>query len=614
MSKRSQQPTECQTPDCCCSGMSRRDFLAAGSAAAAALPIIAGPFTRTSFAAELDPAHLVPVDKNLTAEWTRSLTARGEPTVWSGDRLTVLGMPCGGIGAGQMYVTGDGTLACWHIYNHTAPLGRNNQGYQASQLPGIRLQQGYAVRIKPKGGKTVTKRLDKTGFPNVAFIGQYPISRVLYRDESLPVKIEMAAFSPFIPLNALDSALPATIMEFTLKNTSAAPVEVSLAGWLENPVGVATVRASGEGRRKQTLQQMDVRTDIAFSGLPTERKPEIEGEVKEPEVFADFEAQDYQQWKAEGRALGSGPAQGTLSGQQRVTGFVGKGLVNTYAGGDDTTGRLISPEFTITRPYINFLVGGGADEKKVYIRLLVGGKEVVRAAGRDDEALTWRSWNVRKHLGKKARIEIVDDAMGSWGHLNVDQITFADRPHRGPGEFERQQDYGTVRFSLLDGADAGSVDVGEAVADEQLSARGVFGKGKKEIVYDLPEVKCASLCKNLSLAPGEEKRVRFALAWHFPIRRWAFPHYEDLGNYYATRFSDAGAVMQYLAANYERLASETRLYCKTYYDDSTLPHWFLSASARRPPFSRRGRSTGARTAVLGWGGLLRGHLHPRLEL
>ena len=580
MSQRSRKNSDCQTPDCC-HGLSRRRFLATSGAAAAALPIIAGPFTRSSFAADLQATHLVPVDKKLTPEWIQSLTARGETTLWSGDRLTILGMPVGGVGAGQMYVTGDGTLACWHIYNHTAPLGRNNQGYQASQLPGIRLQQGYAVRIKPKGGKPITKRLDKSGFPNVAFIGQYPISQVLYRDETLPVQIQMAAFSPFIPLNAKDSALPATIMEFTLKNTSTGPVDVALAGWLENPVGVATARANGNGRRQQAVEQMDVRTDLAFSGLPSEKQEAVA--PKEPEVFADFEGNGYNDWTVNGEAFGSRPARGTLEGQQDVSGFQGRGLVNTYNNGDRTTGKLLSPEFELRRPFINFLVGGGGNEKQVYIRLLVGGKEVARATGREDEHLAWRSWNVKKHLGKKARIEIVDDAMGAWGHINVDQIVFADAPARGAGDFEKQNDYGTVRFSLLEGADAASVDVGESVAEPQLSGRGgVFGKGRQEIVYDLPEVKCASLCKSLTLAPGEEKALRFVLAWHFPTRRWAFPDYADVGNYYTNLFRDAEAVVQYIAGNYERLAGQTRLYVKTYYDDSTLPHWLLERIGQTP--------------------------------
>jgi hypothetical protein len=57
-------------------------------------------------------------------------------------------------------------------------------------------------------------------------------------------------------------------------------------------------------------------------------------------LIADFEAGNYGDWKVEGTAFGSAPAKGTLSGQMEVTGFEGKGLVNTFLGGDGPKGKL----------------------------------------------------------------------------------------------------------------------------------------------------------------------------------------------------------------------------------------------------------------------------------
>ena len=98
-------------------------------------------------------------------------------------------------------------------------------------------------------------------------------------------------------------------------------------------------------------------------------------------LIADFEGPDYGEWKASGGALGSGPAQGTLPGQMQVSGFEGKGLVNTYRGGDKSTGKLVSPPFTIERPFINFLIGGGKHPRKTCMNLLVDGKAVRTATG-----------------------------------------------------------------------------------------------------------------------------------------------------------------------------------------------------------------------------------------
>ena len=78
------------------------------------------------------------------------------------------------------------------------------------------------------------------------------------------------------------------------------------------------------------------------------------------DVFADFEGADYGSWTTTGTAFGSGPAHGTLPGQQTVSGFQGNGLVNSFLDFDSSQGTLTSPRFTITRDYVNFLVGGGA--------------------------------------------------------------------------------------------------------------------------------------------------------------------------------------------------------------------------------------------------------------
>src|SRR4051812_4175806 len=78
------------------------------------------------------------------------------------------------------------------------------------------------------------------------------------------------------------------------------------------------------------------------------------------DVFANFEGADYGSWTTTGTAFGSGPAHGALPGQQTVSGFQGNGLVNSFLDFDSSQGTLTSPEFTITRDYVNFLVGGGA--------------------------------------------------------------------------------------------------------------------------------------------------------------------------------------------------------------------------------------------------------------
>ncbi|MFI1508893.1 GH32 C-terminal domain-containing protein [Streptomyces sp. NPDC020597] len=147
-------------------------------------------------------------------------------------------------------------------------------------------------------------------------------------------------------------------------------------------------------------------------------------------LLADFDGGAYGDWTTTGDAFGPAPATGALPGQQQVSGFQGSGLVNTFRGGDATTGTLTSPEFTIDKRYVNFLIGGGhhpADSADpTALELLVDGQVVRSATGKDAETLETSSWDVRDLAGKKARIQLVDMNTGGWGHINADQIVLSD--------------------------------------------------------------------------------------------------------------------------------------------------------------------------------------------
>jgi len=155
--------------------------------------------------------------------------------------------------------------------------------------------------------------------------------------------------------------------------------------------------------------------------------------AQDPDILvADFEGKDYGDWKVTGEAFGPGPARGTLPNQMHVDGFLGKGLVNSFYQGDGTTGTVTSPTFKIERHYIRFLIGGGKWPGKTCINLLIDGKVARTATGPNDkpggsERLDWHSWDVSELARKTATIEIVDQATGGWGHINIDQIIQTDR-------------------------------------------------------------------------------------------------------------------------------------------------------------------------------------------
>jgi len=176
------------------------------------------------------------------------------------------------------------------------------------------------------------------------------------------------------------------------------------------------------------LQFLAVCLSLAFFALVVPSTASAADDI----LINDFEAADYGDWKVEGKAFGKAPAKGTLGGQMHVSGFEGEGLVNTFLGGDKPTGKLTSPEFTIERDYIKFLIGGGGHKGKTCMNLLIDGEIVLSATGPNlapggSEFLNWENWDVKKYKGKKAVLQIVDDASEGWGHVNVDQISQSDK-------------------------------------------------------------------------------------------------------------------------------------------------------------------------------------------
>lgn len=550
-------------------------LLAAG--AAGAFPAIAGPFEAGDVA-----DHFIPLDKKLRPEWLESLFAKGDRAWYGGDDLATIGMPIGGIGAGQLYLTGDGRLVYWGIFNRDINSGYGQINYKEKRTPtemvvnvnqftaAPQVEQGVAVRVKWRG-QTVVRALDRQGFPAVRFCGEYPLAYVKYEADDLPLAVELEAFSPFIPLNADDSALPATLLSYSLKNVSDEHVEVTLAGWLQNgTLYDHTEIFTGAAVHTNEILREPAATHLLCSVRPSAAAP---AETRDPIVLADFEGPDYGDWQVEGEAFGSGPARGTLDRQQRVSGFMGKGLVNTYLGGSDQKqGRLLSPVFTIERPYLSFLIGGGGYADETCIRLLVDGKPVRNATGTNNERLRPQNWNVRDLQGKQAQIEIVDAHSGPWGHINVDQIELRDTPRTGGVErLELQPDFGTLSLSLLAGEGvSAAASVGSGPLPETLyKEEGLNAAPHAEAPLDEPLR--GAIGATFTLEPGASRTLTFVVAWCMPNRYY---REQRSGNCYATRFANAAEVVRYVAANIARLTDQTRLWHDTYYD-ATLPHWLL---------------------------------------
>ncbi len=184
----------------------------------------------------------IPVDKKLDPEWVESLFQRGDRKVYKGAELKHIAMPCGGIGAGQVQITGEGEISFTpSVYNQMQePNGGHglSTGYHYLNPPDLqtKIANSFSIVIKQAGQEPGVFKLSNDDFDDIRFIGEYPIAQLEYfkTGADLPVKISAEVFSPFVPLDLRSSANPVTVLKYSVTNTSNKPIDVSLVGWLKN--------------------------------------------------------------------------------------------------------------------------------------------------------------------------------------------------------------------------------------------------------------------------------------------------------------------------------------------------------------------------------------------
>ena len=188
------------------------------------------------------------------------------PRVFTGRKLKMIAFPLGGVAAGSVALGGRGQFRDWEIFN------RPNKGYSpAYAFPAIWAQAGAAkpvarvleARILPpyegQDGLGSNNAPGLSRLEGAIFTGAYPLAHIAFEDRTLPVTVELEAFSPFIPHDPDDSGLPVAILRYRVTNPRSVSAKVSIAWSLENPVktaGPAPPPAAGQGHdpRQNTYQ------------------------------------------------------------------------------------------------------------------------------------------------------------------------------------------------------------------------------------------------------------------------------------------------------------------------------------------------------------------------
>jgi uncharacterized protein (DUF608 family) len=186
--------------------------------------------------------------------------------------FTRAAFPLGGIGTGTVSIGARGELRDWEIRNRPAK-GSTNPG------------SFFAISVQPEGGERITRVLESRhtdrrdlwhgggalleGLPRLRssqLRGEYPLVAVEFEDDKLPVEVVLEAFTPLIPLESVDSGIPAAVFRYRVTNPGTVAVSVTVAGSLTHLAGCEPNAEDPIGTY-ESLQTVVVRQEDGVHGL-----------------------------------------------------------------------------------------------------------------------------------------------------------------------------------------------------------------------------------------------------------------------------------------------------------------------------------------------------------
>ncbi|MCC7156263.1 MAG: hypothetical protein IT161_16920 [Bryobacterales bacterium] len=180
------------------------------------------------------------------------------PRTFTGRHLAMLAFPLGGIAAGSISLGGRGQLRDWEIFN------RPDKGLQPNfAFASLWVKAGAAEPVArvleaqvlpPYEGPSGLGSNNSPGLPRLkqaVFTGEFPLARIDFEDPHLPVHVALEAFSPFFPLDADDSGLPAAVLRYRVSNPTPQAASVAIAWSIDNPAGLGATTPEYQELAKQ---------------------------------------------------------------------------------------------------------------------------------------------------------------------------------------------------------------------------------------------------------------------------------------------------------------------------------------------------------------------------
>ncbi len=193
------------------------------------------------------------------------------------DGLRSSGIPLGGLGTGSVELRSDGLFHEWQIMNNS-PWGSGPK----AEIPSDALFFGLQLNGEEKRSVVLASPRDLSGWMMDPYAAawlehptevksrmRFPFTELEFDLGTLPVKVSLEAFSPFIPLDAKNSGLPLAYLAFSIESRAKEPLPLTFFGCMANMVGCNSDEA---------LSVMDVATrgmqsSISFrrKGIPSEQ-------------------------------------------------------------------------------------------------------------------------------------------------------------------------------------------------------------------------------------------------------------------------------------------------------------------------------------------------------
>lgn len=166
---------------------------------------------------------------------------------------------------------------------------------------------------------------------------------------------------------------------------------------------------------KDPYGQRPARSSVAIKDELGGERPALSAD--KPLNF-DFETGDTRDWEL----------RGTFASKALVSADGKHSITTSGPQQDGDVGELISRPFTVTKPWLSFLIAGGtADNLVVQVVSEESGQVLGKATGGDNESLHREYIDLSSYVGRLVRVRLVDHKKEKGGSLKFDDVRLHDK-------------------------------------------------------------------------------------------------------------------------------------------------------------------------------------------